>query len=160
MTLTLPGLLPVRNMLEDLLGREVSVTPTDPIDAGSVPKMVLALYVDNSTQLVAVLGMNLSLAAYAGAALGLMPAGGAEESIQEKHLSPMLAENVQELCNILTGLLNREGVPHVKLHQVVLPGDPVPGDAAAHLLALGRRLDVKASIARYGGGILTLALAD
>ena len=113
MTLTLPGLLPVRNMLEDLLGRDVSISPADPVTAEDVPRMVLALYVDGGNRLVAVLGLDLSLAAYAGAALGLLPPGGAQDSIEDKRLSPMLAENVQELCNILTGLLNREGAPHV-----------------------------------------------
>lgn len=160
MSLTLPALLPVRNLLEDLLGREVTVTPADPLAAGDLPQTVVALYVGEANRLVAVLGMDLSLAAYAGAALGLLPPGGAEDSIEDKQLSPMLAENVQELCNILTGLLNREGVPHVRLHSVVLPGDVVPTDAQAHLLAYGRRLDAKVAVARYGGGKLSLALAD
>jgi hypothetical protein len=158
-SLALPNLLPVRNLLEDLLGREITVTPADPPEAGNLPTMVVALYVDSGGRLAAVLGMDLSLAANAGAALGLLPAGAAEDSIEEKRLSPMLAENVQELCNVLTGLLNREGAPHVKLYKVVLPGEQLPNDAAAHLLALGQRLDVRTEIARYGGGLFALALA-
>ena len=37
--------------------------------------------------------------------------------------------------------------------------DDVPADAIAHLLALGRRLDVMVDISRYGSGKLTMALA-
>jgi hypothetical protein len=158
MSLTLPGMLPVRNMLEDLLGREVTVTPADPVAAEDLPASVVAIYVDNRSQMVAVLGMSLPLAAYAGAALGLMPAGAAEDAVEDKELSPMLAENVQELCNILTGLLNREGAPHVKLYRVILPGEQLPRDAASLLLALGNRLDINAQISRYGGGVLSLSL--
>jgi len=158
MSLTLPGLMPVRNMLEDLLGREVTVTPADPVAKDDLPSMAAALYVDGAGRLAAVLGMNLPLAAHAGAALGLMPAGAAEASIEDKQLSPMLLENVQELCNILTGLLNREGGPHLTLYRVVAPGDGLPSDAAAHLLALGNRLDVRVQIARYGAGLLSLSL--
>lgn len=157
-TLDLPAMLAVRNMLEDLLGRDVTVSPADPITVKDVPTTVVALYTDTSHQLSAVLGLELTLAAYAAAALGLMPAGGAEDSIKDKHLSPMLAENVRELCNILTGLLNKEGGPRLKLDKVVLPGEPVPPDAQAHLLALGRRLDVNADVARYGDGKLTVVL--
>jgi hypothetical protein len=160
MTLTLPALLPVRNLLEDLLGREVTVSYADPVVKDDLPTTVVAVYVDSAPRLVAVIGLDLPLAAYAGAALGLMPAGGAEDSIEDKELSPTLAENVRELLNILTGLLNREGVPHVKLYGVHLPGEAVPSDAAAHLLALGRRLDVQVEIARYGAGRLSLSLAD
>jgi len=160
-TLTLPALLPVRSLLEDLLGREVAVSHANhAVVAADLPTTAVAVYVDNSRRLVAVLGLDLPLAAYAGAALGLMPVGGAEDSIEDAELSPMLSENVQELCNILTGLLNREGAPHVKLHQVYLPRrDKVPSDAAAHLLALGRRLDLRVQIARYGEGHLSLSLA-
>ena len=158
MTLTLPGLMPVRSMLEDLLGREVTVTPADPATACNLPKMAVALYVDGAGRLNAVLGMDLPLAAYAGAALGLLPPGAAEDSIEEKQLSPMLRENVQELYNILTGLLNKEGGPHLTLYRVVAPGEALPTDAAAQLLALGNRLDVKVEIARYGGGLFALSL--
>jgi hypothetical protein len=151
--------MPVRSMLEDLLGREITVTPTDPVTARDLPGLVVAMYVDGTGRLAAVLGMDLTLAAYAGAALGLMPPGAAKDSIEEKKLSPMLTENVQELCNILTGLLNREGTPHLTLYRVVTPGGELPTDAAAHLLALGHRLDMKVEISRYGGGVFALALA-
>ncbi|MEV1289843.1 hypothetical protein [Micromonospora sp. NPDC049679] len=147
-------------MLEDLLGREVTVSPADPVVAKDLPTTVVALYVDSTSRLSAVLGLELSLAAYAGAALGLLPPGGAQDCIEEKELSPVLAENVTELCNILTGLLNREeGTPRSKLHQVFLNGGALPADASAHLLALGRRVDLRVEVARYGGGRFSLALA-
>lgn len=158
-TLVLPASLAIRNLLEDLLGREVAVLPADPVESKDLPTTAVAIYVGDDRQLVGVLGLDLSLAAYAGAALGLLPAGGAEDAVKEKSLPPALAENVRELCNILTTLLNREGAPHVKLHQVLLPGEAVPNDASAHLLALGRRLDLRVDIARYGAGRLSLSLA-
>jgi hypothetical protein len=152
--------MPVRSMLEDLLGREITVTPADPVTARDLPGLAVALYVDGAGRLAAVLGMDLTLAAYAGAALGLLPPGAAEDSIEEKKLSPMLTENVRELCNILTGLLNREGAPHLTLYRVLTPGEELPSDAAAYLLALGQRLDMKVEIARYGAGVFVLALTD
>jgi hypothetical protein len=158
MSQTLPGLMPVRSMLEDLLGREVMLTPSDPVSAADLPTMAVALYVDGAGRLAAVIGMDLTLAANAGAALGLLPAGAAEDSIEDKQLSPMLRENVQELYNILTGLLNKEGEPHLTLYRVVAPGEALPSDAAAHLLAIRNRLDVKVEISRYGGGLLALVL--
>ncbi|WP_344169145.1 hypothetical protein [Pilimelia columellifera] len=147
-------------MIEDLMGRQVDVTPGDPFKTDDLPSSVVALYADDMKKLVAVIGLDLPLAAYAGAALGLMPVGGAEDAVTDRKLSPALLENVSELCNILAGLLNREGGPHVRLHQVVAPGDSLPNDAAAYLLAVGRRLDVNVTISRYGGGRLAIALAE
>ena len=158
-TSVIPVALTVRNLFEDLLGRDVNVSPGDPMTAADLPTGVFAIYTDTSQQLYAVLGMQLALAANAGAALGLLPAGAAEDSIEEKKLFPNLAENVFELCNVLTSLLNREGAPHVKLYQVIYPGMDLPNDARAHLLALGKRLDLTVEVARYGKGKFSLSLA-
>ena len=115
----LPGTLAVRNLFEDLLGREVTVSPGDPISAEEIATATVAIFTDTSQKVYGVLGMDLPLAANAGAALGLLPAGAAEDSIDEKQLFPNLAENVFELCNVLTSLLNRKGGPHIKLYRGV-----------------------------------------
>jgi hypothetical protein len=158
-TSVIPAPHAVRNLFEDLLGREVTVSPGDPMTAENLPTGVIAIYTDTSQRLYAVLGMTLSLAANAGAALGLLPAGAAEDSIEEKTLFPNLAENVFELCNVFTSLLNREGAPHVKLYQVIYPGMDLPNDARAHLLALGKRLDLTIEVSRYGKGRFSLSIA-
>ncbi|HET6483532.1 MAG TPA: hypothetical protein VFG35_26315 [Actinoplanes sp.] len=155
----LPGILAVRNLFEDLLGREVTVSPGEPLSASEISTATVAIFTDPAQKVFAVLGMGLSLAANAGAALGLLPAGAAEDSIDDKQLYPNLAENVGELCNVLTSLLNREGSPHIKLHQVVYPGEPLAGDARAHLMALGRRVDLLVEVNRYGKGKFSISLA-
>ena len=157
-TSVIPGSLAVRNLFEDLLGREVTVSPGTPLEQADLPTAVIAVFTTMSQQLYAVLGMELSLAAGAGAALGLLPPGAAEDSIDVKKLAPALSENVLELCNVLTSLLNVEGAPHVKLHQVINPGMSLPGDVAGHLMILGRRLDLVVEVARYGEGKFSLAL--
>ncbi|MFI7596931.1 hypothetical protein [Actinoplanes sp. NPDC049681] len=156
-TSVIPASLAVRNLFEDLLGRDVNVSTGSPMTAEHLPTGLFAIYTDNQ-RLYAVLGMTLSLAANAGAALGLLPAGAAEDSIEEKTLFPNLAENVFELCNVFTSLLNREGAPHVKLYQVIYPGMELPNDARAHLLALGKRLDLDIEVSRYGKGKFSLSL--
>jgi hypothetical protein len=158
-TSLIPGSLQVRNLLEDLLGRDVTVTPGEPLVVKDLSTAVVAIFVDHAQQIVAVIGMDLVLAANAGAALGLLPAGAAEDAVEVKSLPASIAENVGELCNVLTTLLNREGAPHVKLYQVIYPGTTLPNDAQAHLLALGRRLDLTIEINRYGKGRFSLSLA-
>jgi hypothetical protein len=158
-TSVIPGSHLVRSLFEDLLGRDCNVSPASPMAAEDLSTGIVAIYTDNAQQIHAVLGMELGLAANVGAALGLLPPGAAEDSIDDKVLAPNLAENVFELCNVLTSLLNREGAPHVKLHEVVYPGMPLPGDVRVHLLALGRRLDLTIEVNRYGKGKFSLSLA-
>jgi hypothetical protein len=147
----------LRDLLEGLLGRDVVVTPADPLRAGDLPRTAVALYVDDKMKLSAVAGLDLPLAANVGAAIGLVPPGGAKACIEDNELSPMIAENFTEVCNVLTTLLNREGAAHLRLHQVFLPGQNAPDDAASRLLALGSRLDLDITVAGYGSGRFSLS---
>ena len=158
MAVTLPPAMRIRSMLEDLLGRDVTVNLTEPAVFSDVKGMTIAVYTDESMRLAAVLGLDLPLAADAGAALGLLPPGAAEDSVDGRSLAPNLAENVKELCNIFTALLNREDAPHLRLYQFIAPGENVPGDVAGQLIALGQRLDLHVEVARYGTGRLSLSV--
>ena len=148
MSHVLPVPKAVKDLFEDLLGRPVTVNPAEPLRAADVPKTLVALYADDAQQLLAVIGMDFALTAFAGAAIGLIPPGGAEACIEDNEISKMIGENAIEVCNILAGLLNREGVPRLKLYQTFLPGESAPTDAVNWLLALGRRLDLKVDVSR------------
>ena len=149
----------VKDLFDDLLGRSVTVSPADQLRAADIPKTLVALYTDERMTLNAVIGMDFALTAYAGAAIGLIPPGGAEACIEDKEISKMIGENAIEVCNILAGLLNREGAPRLKLHQTFLPGEPPPKDAVNWLLALGRRIDLHVDVSGYGGGKISITLA-
>src|SRR5690349_17035473 len=107
----------VKDLFDELLGRPVTVGPADPMRAPDLHQQPLTcLYVDEQMVLRAIIAMDLPLAAYAGAALGLVPASGAETCIEEKELSETIADNVSEVCNIMSGMLNREGEPRLRVH--------------------------------------------
>jgi hypothetical protein len=158
MSRTLPAPKDIKDLFEDLLGRGITVRPADPVRAADLNETLVSLYVDAGLRLAAVVGMDLSLAVFSGAALGLLPPGGAQDAVAKGQLSPMLAENVGEVCNVLNGLINREGMPHVRLYQTFAPGESPPTDAAGQLLALGRRLDLKVEVAGYGSGKFSMVL--
>jgi hypothetical protein len=153
----IPAPKAVKELLEGLLGRDVDVAPADPLRAGDLPKTAVAVYVDDGMKLSAVAGLDLPLAANVGAAIGLVPPGGAQACVEDNELSPLIAENFTEVCNVLTTLLNRDGAPHLRLHQVFLPGQAAPGDAASRLLALGSRLDLDVAVNGYGSGRFSLS---
>ncbi|GAA3290009.1 MULTISPECIES: hypothetical protein [Dactylosporangium] len=159
MSHVLPVPKAVKDLFDDLLGRPVTVNPADPMKAADVPRTTFALYTDERMQLMAVIAMDFELTAYAGAAIGLIPPGGAQACIEDKEISKMIGENAGEICNILAGLINKEDAPRVKLHQTFLPGESAPADAVNHALAIGRRLDLKVDVSGYGGGKISIALA-
>jgi hypothetical protein len=160
MSRALPVPKNVKDLFEDLLGRGITVSPAEPVRAAELNNTLVSLYVDDGLRLAAVVGMDLPLAVYCGAALGLLPPGGAQDAVADKQLSPMLTENVGEVCNVLNGLINREGMPHIRLYQTFAPGESPPTDAAGQLLALGRRLDLKVEVAGYGSGKFSMVLVN
>jgi hypothetical protein len=163
MTTSLPHVVPnpkdVKDLFEGLLGRGVTVGESDPVVTADLPSTAMAIYITQRQAMAAVIGLDMPLAAFAGAAVGLIPVGGAEACLEDKVLSPMIAENCREIFNIFSGMLNREGAERVRLHQTFLPGDSPPTDAAALLLAIGRRIDLKVEVAGYGSGRISVSLA-
>ena len=111
-TTQLPSPKDVRDMLEELLGKDITVGDGSPASAADLKKTTVAAYVDDGNHIAAVAGMDLPLSAWIGAAIGLIPKGGAEACVEDGDLSKMVGENVREVCNIMAALLNRAGTPH------------------------------------------------
>lgn len=154
-TTELPPAKDVRDLLEGLLGKD-----TDFADGTRItrPGALVGTYVDDTLVLRAVVAFDLPLAAYAGAAIGLVPAGGAQDAVDGEDLFPMLRDNACEVLNVMASLFNVGDAPHLRLYTTHAPAEPLPGDVAGHLGALGGRVDWTVSIKGYGKGQLSIVL--
>lgn len=153
----LPSAKDVRDLLEGMLGRDVDVTTGGAmVDPAAGDGAQVGIYVDRHLGLRALVVADLALAARAGAAIALVPAGGAEVAIEEGQLSPALYENAYEILNVMASLFNVEGAPHVKLDACYGPGEALPADVAAWVLAYVRRLDLDVDVKGYGPGRLSI----
>jgi hypothetical protein len=155
-----PSILPapkdVRDLLEGLLGKDVTVSPGDPVSLND--GAALAVYVDPQLNTNAVCLMDVPLAAWCAGALALLPKGGLEDAIDEGELSDMHLEVVYEVVNVAAALFNGGGVTHSKLYKLYAPGEAVPGDLAG--LAAGfNRIDLSVDVAGYGKGALSIVIA-
>jgi hypothetical protein len=152
----LPAAKDVRDLLEGLLGKDVTVSPGDPVSLND--GAALAVYVDPQLSTNAICVMDVPLAAWFAGALALLPKGGLEDAIDEGELSAMHLEVVYEVVNVAAALLNGGGVTHSKLYKLYAPGEAVPGDLAG--LAAGfNRIDLSVQVAGYGKGKLSIVLA-
>jgi hypothetical protein len=153
----LPAAKDVRDLLADLLARDVEVTTggamVDP-DAGF--GALLGVYVDQSAQLGALVLLDIELAARMGAAIALLPPRAAETAIANGLLPDNIRDNAAEILNIMASLFNVEGAPHVRLDVVYAPGDPVPASVAQWVPMYGRRCDLDMDVAGYGPGKFSL----
>ncbi|MCZ2837896.1 hypothetical protein [Modestobacter sp. VKM Ac-2985] len=160
MTAPAPAVLPnpkdVRDLLEGLFGKDVSVSPGDPVSLNDKP--AVAVYVDPTMATTALCLVDIRLAAWLAGALALLPKGGLEDAIDEGELSDMHLEVVYEVVNVAAALFNGGGVNHSKLHKLHAPGESIPGDIAG-LAAAFNRIDLKVDVAGYGSGNMSIVMA-
>ncbi|MBO3086660.1 hypothetical protein [Cellulomonas fengjieae] len=153
----LPSAKAVRELVEGLVGRDVQVTTGGAmLDPAEGDGTLVGAYVDDRLALTAIVLLDLPLAAYVGAALGLVPARTAESAVAEGVLPSGLQENAGEVLNVLASLFNAEGAPHVRLDTIYPPGGPLPADVATWVPAFVRRTDLDMEVSGYGPGRFSL----
>ncbi len=157
-TVQLPAAKDVRDMLTGLVGKPVGVNPGAPVTPTPDKPVSVAVYVDPHMAINALCVMDLAASAYTGAALALLPPGGAQDAVEEDgELSGLMVEALHEVVNVLSALFNIPGAPHSKLHKLYAPGDALPGDIEG-MLANFNRLDLAIEVPSYGKGNLSLVV--
>lgn len=158
MPVHLPQPKQLRDLLTELLDREVTLTPAGPFAPGPSAPTSVALYVDDSLRVAAVVAADLAFSAHAASAIGLVPPAGAQACIDDGKLSDVLAENLYEVLNVAASVFNVPGADHLRLHALHPAGPPLDPQVRMHTLTLGRREDLAVDIAGYGAGLLSVIL--
>lgn len=134
--------------LRDLLGTDIILTPAEapsPEDPAVFPH--LTFFLDDENYIAMKAAGDLAFAAYAGAALAMIPVGRAEESVKAGSLEEDIDECYREVMNVLTRTVNENSGKHVRL----VPGmRPTP----EQLVAVSSAIAYDVDIARYGTGRL------
>lgn len=154
----LPPTKLIKDVLDGLLGVEVSVAPTGALTPADTVGGALALYIDDGGRLGAVAGWDLAGAANVGAAVALVPVGGAEAAIEDQYLPENLLENLSEVSNVLASVFQIPGNTHLRLEQMYRPINTAPDEAINLLYALGHRIDLAIEVPRYGEGRLSVSM--
>ncbi len=153
----LPAALEVRELWESLLGKDIEVvTGGSMVDPAGEGGALVGTYVDRLMRLSALVLLDLPLAARMGAAIALVPAGGADAAIEDDLLPAGLSENAGEILNITAALFNVGDAPHLKLDKVYAPHALLPADVSQWVLAYVPRLDLGVTVSGYGAGRVSL----
>ncbi|WP_110180314.1 hypothetical protein [Nocardioides solisilvae] len=160
MSVHLPAPKEVRDLLAELLGRQVEISFAAPLAPGPESPATFAVYVDDYLRVSALMVLDVPLSAYAGAAIGLVPPNVATNAIRWNVLPPLLEENLREVLNVMVNLFHAGDADHLRLHVVHPAGGAVPQDVLARALTLGQRTDVSVDVAGYGRGTLSVVLVD
>lgn len=153
-TRRMPDAVQVKDLLSDLLGKDVSAEPTSDLDfTDDTLAAVTGLFVENSGELSGLCIADLAWASHSGAGLAMIPRPVAEESIASGVLEGEIRQNFHEVANILTTLLNGPSVAHLKITEVV---DGVPPEARDFVVKAAGRRTFLCTLPEYGSGTLAL----
>jgi hypothetical protein len=155
MTLTMPAAAEVRELVNGLLDRAVTVTaePRPVLPGRSVH--VVGAYVDDAGDVRAVALSDHVLGTVLGAALALVPAPRVEEAVAAGAVPADLADNTREVLNVAASLFNT-GEAHLKLAATWVAPEPVGDEAVDFLRVPCQRTDLKVVVPGYGEGVLAL----
>ena len=149
----------VKQILSDLLGREITITKTaqPALDGDTVA--VVSDYRDTEGGPAAVCITDLRLSNALGAALTMVPASSVEAAVQKAQIDEANLENLSEVVNVMARLFNHDDCAHVRwLKAVAVPGDIA--DEISQLIAKpSARRDYLVEVEEYGAGTLSLLVA-
>jgi hypothetical protein len=157
MTFPLPTPEAIGKMLSNLLGRKIVVKPAA---APAAPgKKAVATYATASSPAAMVAVLDLPLACSLGAALSMIPAAVASQSVRSGTVASNLLENLEEVMNVTAALLGAGGPVRLALEAVFPPGKSLPPEAQAVVARPAARVDFEIAVSGYEAGTLTVLAA-
>ncbi len=156
----LPAPKELRDLLRDLVDREVTLRPGPPFAVSDFYPASIATFVDARLTVRAAVALDLPLSAFAGAAAALVPVATATSAIQAGAVTGSLSTSLSEACSVLASLFNVGNAPHLRLYAAHLAGAALPADARMRTQVLGRRADFYVTVAGYGTGRLAIVLSS
>jgi len=154
-SLPLPGAGEVRDLVNGLLDRAVTVrAEPQPVLPGSQVHVV-GSYVDDEGAVRAVAMADQVLGTVLGAALTLVPPPRVAEAVATGRVPAEFADNTREVLNVAASLFNT-GAAHLKLQGTWVVPEPVEESVVAFLRVRGDRTDLHVDVPGYGGGVLAL----
>jgi hypothetical protein len=155
----MPALDHLRDLLKDLMGRDVDVERTATVDLGGDRPGALADYAADVGGVGVICVADLALTNALGCALTMVAPAAVEDAVARNVIDEPTIENFREVVNVMTGLFNTEHTAHVKFRGVhTLPSSDLPGDTARLLASHRGRRDFDVHVHDYGTGTLSVLI--
>ncbi len=149
---TLPKLDDVARVLGMLLNKPVTAATAQPLSNPSIA----GTYIDRKGDIGALCLVDVAFAAYAGAALTMIPCDVANDEIRTRRLSSEILENLQEVFNVMVAFFNQGDVPHIRFADMLTTPAEFPADFDNLDHGGARRVDLGVTIEGYGAGAMCL----
>lgn len=159
MAATLPTTHSLSKVLTTLLDRKVVASAAKvPLKPDPKSPVFAAVYVGKEGKPIALCLTDLAFAIRMGAALSMLPAGAATESIQKSAPSESMMENYAEVMNVISFALSGDGEERVVLRGQPAKVETLAADARS-AVAKAKRAEFDVDIQGYGVGKIAVLAA-
>lgn len=147
----------VKRTFDLLLGKDVDVNDAKKVDSSG--NVVIGQYINGDGETVGAIVFDLKLACYSAAALSLLPANTADETIKGGKLDEPLRSNAYEVLNVGVGFFSDGSTPDMRLSGMYSNGEELPEEVRTVFAKAYTDLSVKVDIPGYGSGNGSLYLS-
>jgi len=144
-------------LLADLLGRSVIGKKMPPFPLTPIGRRIVIAFEEDDGSIRFVLVCDTAFAAFAGAALLMVPAQIAKECVSAGQCTPELLDNLAEILNICRQCFDRPG-HHIAPPQLYGAGRAAAAGVMSLIAAPKQRLDLEVKISGYGDGRLSILI--
>jgi len=148
-TFLVPTSETVSDLLKMLYGDDLSSSDCNVDDM--LPYRV-ATFVDDENNVVAAVACDIEFVVYSGAALSMIPSGGADDMISDKEATSSVLDNFHEVMNIYSKLFMTETSAHLRLGKILEAADAADSVSVQALNATATTVGFDVSIPEYGSG--------
>lgn len=146
----------IRQIISDLLGREITVVAGDTLTLERDTPAVVSDYVADDGAIAAICMTDLRLSNALGAALTMVPPAQVDDVVKKWVIDEMNLENLAEIVNIMARLFNSDDCMHMKWNKAhTLPGQ-LPDETAELMKSPLARRDFDVTVDEYGSGKLVV----
>jgi len=150
-----PNHIEVEQMIGMLYDGGVKVVDSSALATEDGSKIVIAVFVDDDDKPVSGCVCDFNFAAYAGAALTMIPKGGAADAAETGDFSDTMKGNVYEVMNILTRLFMSPNTPHLRITEVVYGYEDLTPAVKEMLSTADKKAGYTVNVPNYGAGELS-----
>ena len=156
----LPQHTEVKEFIENLLGKPVSVDDGKPVVLSPKRPSVIAPYLLDDGKVGAIAVCDIEFAACAGGALTMMPVDIVQDSIRQSKIPDNILENFKEVLNVFSGIFNKPDYSHVALSGVLITPLALSRNIVEVIAQPAGRMDFTISIDGYGSGRLSVLVSS
>lgn len=148
-TYVMPTSESTSDLLKMLYGNELS---SSDCNVDEVASYQVATFVDDGNNVVAAIACDIKFVVYSGAALSMIPSGGADDMVSTKKATDAVLDNFHEVMNICSKLFMTDTSAHLRLGKIIDASEAADSVSVQALESLATKAGFDVEIPEYGNG--------